>query len=280
MDKLFGDLTNKTEVYEESFDLGATPILNNIALDVNIINNGINISNDLVDDLFILSDLKLGGRLGAPIVDGTLTANDGEVKLLAHIFELTNFMIKFNKADIMLSKIEFESEAQIKDYIPVTEEYIDRNVFLKITGDISDPKVDLIGEGLTKLQTMMLLLTGQSGVSSGTGSNVDDNRASIITNQLFAILLQNALQRITSDVKKQANLSLQTSIDSDGNLSVSANQMIGKRIKLKGTGEFKNNTFQKEILIEIVLIDQLVLEALKAFEEGNTDLLLKYRLEF
>ena len=56
--------------------------------------------------------------------------------------------------------------------------------------------------------------------------------------------------------------------------------MIGKRIKLTGSGQFDDNAFQKEISAEITITDQLVIEALKAFEEGNTDLGLKYRILF
>lgn len=277
VDQLLVDpLTSKSSVYQEEVNLNAIPIVKNISLDIEIINQGLIVSNDLMDDVDLKAEITLGGTLGKPIIEGRVTSNEGVVKLLTHRFDLTKFELNFNKGDMMLSILQFEAESQIKDYSPITSEYTDRVVRLIIEGPLNNLKILIEGDGLDKLQTMTLLLTGQSGAD--TNSPTGEDAANKITNQLIAVLLQNALGKMTSDFQKQMDIMIQTNIDTDGNLSLSANKMIGDRIMLKGTGEFENNAFQKEVSVQMTIIDQLVIEALKAFEKGTTNLQLKYRL--
>ncbi len=278
VDNILNPITKKTEVYEEGVDFKTIPILKNISLNVNIINEGLTISNNLMSDVAVKANLTILGTLGNPIIVGEITAKDGSVNLLRNIFDLTNLGIKFNKSDLLASKLEFEAESIIKDYDPVSDEYTNRNVSLIITGKLNNPKVELTGEGLTKVQTLMLLLTGQSGLNT-SGTIVNEDRGSKITNQVFSILLQNSLNKLTSDFTKQTDISIQTSINSSGGLSVSANKRIAERVIVSGVGEFENNTLQKEISAEVIITDQLVIEILKAFEAGTTDLGLKYRLK-
>jgi len=278
VDNILNPITKKTEVYEEGINLKTVPILKNISLNVNIINEGLIISNNLMSDVAVKANLTILGTLGAPIIVGEITAKDGSVNLLQNIFDLTNLGIKFNKTDLLASKLSFEAESIVKDYDPVSDEYTNRNISLIITGKLNNPKVELTGEGLTKVQTLMLLLTGQSGLNT-SGTTVNDDRSSKITNQVFSILLQNSLNKLTSDFTKQTDISIQTSINSSGGLAVSANKRIAERVIITGVGEFENNTLQKEISAEVIITDELVIEILKAFEEGTTDLGLKYRLK-
>jgi translocation and assembly module TamB len=278
VDSILNPLTKKTEAYEEGINLKTVPILKNISLDVNVINEGLVISNNLMSDVAVKANLTILGTLGAPIIVGEITAKDGTVSLLRNVFDLTNLGIKFNKADLLSSKLEFEAESILRDYDPISDEYTNRNVYLMITGKLNNPKVELTGEGLTKVQTLMLLLTGQSGLNT-SGTVVNEDRGSKITNQVFSILLQNSLNKLTSDFTKQTDISIQTSINSSGGLAVSANKRIAERVVVTGVGEFENNILQKEISAEIIITDQLVIEILKAFEEGTTDLGLKYRLK-
>ncbi len=278
VDNILNPITQKTEVYEEGIDLKTIPLLKNISLDINIINEGLIISNNLMSDVAVKANLTILGTLGSPIIIGEITAKDGSVNLLRNTFDLTDLGIKFNKTDLLASKLNFEAESIIKDYDPVSDEYTNRNVSLIITGKLNNPKVELTGEGLTKVQTLMLLLTGQSGLNT-SGTTVNEDRGSKITNQVFSILLQNSLNKLTSDFTKQTDISIQTSINSSGGLSVSANKRIAERVIVSGVGEFENNTLQKEISAEVIITDQLVIEILKAFEAGTTDLGLKYRLK-
>lgn len=277
VDKLFVDpLTSKSSVYTEEVNISAIPILKNISLDVDIANKGLTVSNDLMDDVDIKASLHLGGTVGNPILEGRITANEGLVKLLTHRFDLTKFELNFNKTDLMMSDLNFEAESQIKDYISSTGDTLNRIVTLIVKGKLNNLQIELTGEGLDKLQTMTLLLTGQSGADTNSPSSED--AANKITGQLIGLLLQNALGKMTSDFQKQMDIMIQTNVDTEGNLSLSANKMIGKRIMLKGTGAFENNSFEKEVSLQMIIIDQLIIEALKAFEKGKTDLLLKYRL--
>lgn len=278
VDNILNPITKKTEVYKEGVDFKTIPILKNISLDVNIINEGLTISNNLMSDVAVKANLTILGTLGTPIIVGEITAKDGTVNLLRNVFDLTNLGIKFNKSDLLASKLNFEAESIIKDYDPVSDEYTNRNVSLIITGKLNNPKVELTGEGLSKVQTLMLLLTGQSGLNT-SGTTVNEDRGSKITNQVFSILLQNSLNKLTSDFTKQTDISIQTSINSSGGLSVSANKRIADRVMVTGVGAFENNTLQKEISAEVIITDQLVIEILKAFEAGTTDLGLKYRLK-
>lgn len=274
---LLNPLMEKSAVYEEGVNISAIPIVKNISLDLDLMNDGLTISNDLMDEVQVKANIHLGGTLGRPVISGRVSAGNGIVKLLSHRFDLSLLEVNFSESDLLLSTLSFESEAQIQDYMPLTGESYDRNVRLKITGALNDLKIEILGEGLDRLQTMRLLLTGQSGVDTSE-TFASDDAANKITNQLVGLLLQNAVGKITSDFQDQMNVMIQTNIDTEGNISLSANKMIGKRVMLKGSGQFENNAFQKEVSLEMKIIDQLRLEALQAFEEGKTDLMLKYRL--
>ena len=151
------------------------PLLEDLVLDMRVrtMGDGFIVQNNLAPEIYMQVDLQVGGTLSAPTLGGDVRPTDGRFHILGlrGDFELTPNVnhitfVPTKKLGSDTPELNLEAQNLLTDAFGK-----EHTVQMRITGPINQATIDLsTAAGLTRNQTLMLLLSGRTTDDLGTGN--------------------------------------------------------------------------------------------------------------
>jgi len=114
----------------------------------------------MIADLFLKGGIHVGGTLGEPKLQGTLSSRKGTISYLEKKFRLTKGLIEFKEQNGIMPTLDLEGKTRYKRTA----------ITLQVTGQPTNIKAHFTSDPALSEREILLLLTLGGEVSSGDGS--------------------------------------------------------------------------------------------------------------
>ncbi len=243
------------------------PYFDAVKLDVKIKNRQpFYVQNNLAD-LEISPDLRVGGGLARPIINGRAQVNSGTLTFQKRTFEVTKGIIDFINPYRTEAAIDIEGQTTIRTWtITLAVKGTPDNLQLKLSSVPAESDSDILS----------LILFGQTGqeLVAGEGGSKRSNA------QIMAGMIA---ETYGGDIKKNTGvdiLQLESGAgqDTDGT-KVTVGKHLSDRITLKYAVESKDGTVVQRAIAEYKLLERILLSGFQD-NQGVFGAELMFRVEF
>jgi autotransporter translocation and assembly factor TamB len=222
----------------------------------------IRIQNNIAD-IFLQSDLQIGGTYGRPRVGGALTVTEGEVRYLGNDFTLNE------------GRLEFIDPSRREPYLTlVAEQEIppDYTVFVEVKGFLSNLEVSLTSSPALPKEEIFSLIT--VGMTQEELEEAGRSRGSVAAGRILAEEISTVVGRPVSKTTGLDIFRLEAS--ESGTLSrVAVGKHLTDRFSLEFRGDFAPETAERTLQANYYLTDNILLKGFETQSAGTTP---KYQL--
>ncbi|MFO0727129.1 MAG: translocation/assembly module TamB domain-containing protein [Myxococcota bacterium] len=179
--------------------------------------------------------LHLGGTLGAPLLEGRVYAEDGKLRFPAAKLDVVRADVDFDPlaAEGERTMVSLRAEGEVESPASLDPSARASFVVVSLEGPLESLNLDLSSEGLDRLQTLALLITGKSALSDFSGNNTAIEGAlgfagTQLTSPITAFIEDQLEEKLNLDLKLGAEVS-------SGGFRVTAQKEFTQRLVVEGS---------------------------------------------